>query len=293
MDEISLISKGIRVTKVSILTLVSLGCLMIIVGYLSGSVSLKGSGVDTLGDALGSVVVLTGLRILMKPPDERFQYGYYKVETLVSMVGAIILSLIGVWIFYISVIAFFSPKDLGYPTATLLLSAVSSASFFLLAIYKAKVAGEIGSLSLKTDALASVTSGMAASIVFVSLLFSYLGVYHADALAGMIMAALTLVMSYTAIKESSLTLLDVCTCTDVRSRIKEIAEAVSGVKEVREVLLRKSGPFILGEMRFKVDGRLSVEKAHWIVEEVEKSVRKKIPALKRLTVKIEPAKNQR
>ncbi|MBC7219452.1 MAG: cation transporter [Hadesarchaea archaeon] len=293
MDETNLISKGIRVTKISILTLVTLSSLMIIVGFLSGSVALKGSGVDTLGDALGSVIVLIGLRVLLKPPDERFQYGYYKVETLVSMIGAIILSLIGIWIFYVSVLAFFSPKELGYPAATLALSAVSSASFFLLAIYKAKTAREIGSLSLKTDALASVTSGMAASIVFVSLAFSYLGIYHADALAGMIMALLTLAMSYTAIRESSLILLDVCTCTDLRGRIKEIARNVPGVKEVREVLLRKSGPFLLGEMHIRVDGRLSVEKADQIADEVERLVRKKIPALKRLTIEIEPAKNKR
>ncbi|MEM3421509.1 MAG: cation diffusion facilitator family transporter [Candidatus Hadarchaeum sp.] len=293
MDEAGLISKGIRVTKISILTLVTLGCLMIIAGFLSGSVALKGSGVDTLGDALGSVIVLIGLRILSRPPDERFQYGYYKVETLVSMIGAIILSLIGVWIFYVSVLAFFSPKELGYPAVTLVLSAVSSASFFLLAIYKARTAREINSLSLKTDALASVTSGMAASIVFVSLALSYLGIYHADAVAGMIMAALTMVLSYTAIKESSLTLLDVCTCTDVRGSIKEIAAKVSGVKDVREVLLRKSGPFIMGEMYLRVDGRLSVERAHEIVEEVEKSVRRHVPALKRLTIRVEPAKRRR
>ncbi|MGC8817285.1 MAG: cation diffusion facilitator family transporter [Candidatus Hadarchaeum sp.] len=293
MDEADLIAKGERVTKISVITLVTLGSLMIIVGFISGSVALKGSGVDTLGDALGSVVVLIGLRIMRKPPDERFQYGYYKVETLVSMLGAIILSLIGIWIFYVSFLEFFSPKELGYPTITLVLSAVSSAAFFLLAVYKGKTGREINSLSLKTDALASVTSGMAASIVFVSLALSYLGVYHADAIAGMIMAALTLVMSYAAIRESSLTLLDVCTCTDVRSSIERIAKGVPGVREVREVLLRKSGPYIMGEMQIRVDGRLSLERANEIAERVERLVRKQVPALKRLTIEVEPAKGRR
>lgn len=293
MSDEDVISEGERVTKISIFTLVTLGTLMIVIGFLSGSVALKGSGVDTLGDALGSVIVLIGLKILRKPPDRRFQYGYYKVETLVSMLGAIILVLIGIWIFYVSLQSFLSPKELGYPWATLAISLFSSVCFFLLAIYKRRAAERTNLLSLKTDSLASVTSGMAASIVFVSLGFSYLGIYHADAIAGMIMAGLTIAMAYTAIKESSLTLLDVCTCSGVRGNLREIAESVDGVKEVREVLLRKSGPYVLGEMRIAVDGAISVHQAHEIVEEIERLAKKRVPSLKRLTVKIEPKEKKR
>lgn len=287
-----LLAKGERITKISIFTLVCLGILLLLVGFLSDSVALRGSGVDTLGDAFISFIVLIGLRMLNKPPDARFQYGYYKIESLVSMVVSIALGLIGLWIFYISYLSFISPRELGYPAAAIAISAISAASFFALAVYKGKIANEIDSLAMKTDSKNSLVSGLSSSVVLIGLALSYLGVYHADAVAGMVMAAFTFLTSYFAIRESSLVLLDVCTCPRVRGNIKEIAESVEGVKRVHEILLRKSGPYILGDMHIKLDGRLSVHDAHEIVERIEKLAKKKVPFLKRLTIKVEPIKKR-
>ena len=286
-----LLARGERVTKISIFTLISLGILLILIGFLSGSIALKGSGVDTLGDAFTSLIVLIGLKLLHKPANERFQYGYYKIESFVSMIVSIILALIGVWLFYISYLSFVSPRELGYPLLSLVISLVSSAAFFALAVYKRRIAKLMDSLALKTDSNNSLISGLSSSVVFFGLAFSYLGIYHADAVAGIVIAILTFLVAYTAIRKSSLILLDACTCTGGET-IKKTAESVEGVKRVHEVLLRKSGPYILGEMHIKLDGRLSVHDAHEIVEKIEKLAKKKVPALKRLTIKVEPIKGK-
>ncbi len=288
-----LIAKGEMVTKVSIVTLISIGLLLLLIGYLSDSVALMGSGVDTLGDSFVSFIVLIGLKTLNKPPNSRFQYGYSKIETFVSMAVAIILGLVGIWIFYIAYLSFLSPRELVYPSAAIAISAISSVFFFALGIYKGKMARAMDSLSIKNDARNSLVSGLSSSVVLVGLALSYLGLYHADAVAGMVMAVFTCLTSFFAIRESSLVLLDVCTCPGVRGNIKELAESVEGVKRVHEVLLRKSGPYILGDMHIKIDGKLSVYEAHEIVEKVERLAKKNVPFLKRLTIKVEPIKKLR
>jgi len=287
-----LIAKGEMVTKISVITLVTLGALLLLVGFLSESVALKGSGVDTLGDAFVSFIVLIGLRMLKKPPDSRFQYGYYKIETFASMLVSIILGFIGIWIFYISYLSLMSPRELGYPAVSLAVSLIASAFFFVLAVYKWKVGKEIDSLAMKTDSKNSLVSGLSSSVVLVGLALSYLGLYHADAVAGMVMAAFTFQTAYTAIRESSLVLLDVCTCAGARGNIKEIAKSVEGVKRVHEILLRKSGPYILGDMHIKLDGSLTVYEADKIVEKIERLAKRKVPFLKRLTIKVEPLKKR-
>jgi len=291
MQEGDLIARGERITKISVITLASFGVLLLFIGFLSGSVALRGSGIDTLGDAFTSLMVLVGLRMLQKPADERFQYGYYKIESFASMIVSIILVLTGFWILYISYISFISPVELGYPLPSLIISLISSATFFVLAFYKRKIASLLNSLALKTDSNNSLFSGLSSSVVFFGLVFSYIGIYHADAIAGMIIVILTFLAAYTAIRESSLILLDACACGSA-GNIKEIAKSVKGVKSVHEVLLRKSGPYIFGEMHIKLDGKLSVYEAHKIVEKVEKLVRKKVPVLKRLTIKVEPVKKK-
>ena len=287
-----LLRKGERVTKISIVALVATGVILLLVGFLSGSIAMRGSGIDTLGDASVSLIVLIGLRLLHRPPDEKFQYGYYKIETFVSMVVSVFLIVIGGWLFYISYLSFISPRQLDFPLVALVVSFASAALFFALAVYKRRIAVLIDSLAMKTDASNSMISGLASTIVSLGLALSYLGVYHADAVAGMAVAVLTFTIAYIAIKESSLILLDVCTCPGVRGNIKDIAVSVKGVKEVHEVLLRKSGPYVMGEMHIKIDGRLSVYEAHEIIERIEMSVKEKVPLVGRLTIKIEPAKGK-
>jgi cation diffusion facilitator family transporter len=285
-----LLAKGERITKISIFTLISFGFLLLLIGVLSGSVALRGDGIHTLGDAFVSLIVLVGLRLLHKSPSERFQFGYYKMETFASMIVAIFLIFIGIWIFYDSYLSLIHPTELTFPIIALVASAFASASFFLVAMYKRKVADMFGSLALKTDAKNSIKTGAASSIVFLGLAFSYLGYYRVEAVAGMVIAIFIFVISYGAVKESSLTLMDGCACPGTRGNVKSIAESVEGVEDVHEIRLRKSGPYVVGEMHIKVDGNLSVYAANEIVEKIEKLIKKHMPVLRGLTIKVEPIK---
>lgn len=284
------LAKGEKITKISVFTLTSLGFLLFFAGLLSGSVALRGDGVHTLADAFVSLIVLFGLRMLHKPPSERFQFGYYKMENFASMIIAIFLMFIGIWIFYSSYLSLTHPKELTFPIVGLVVSLFAAAAFFLLAIYKRKVANALGSVALKTDAKNSIKTGLASSIVFLGLAFSYLGYFRVEAVAGMVISIFIFAISYGAIKESSLILVDGCACPGIRGNLKSIAESVKGVKDVHEIMLRKSGPYVVGEMHVKVDGNLSVYAANEIVEKIEKMIEKRMPVLKKLTIKVEPEK---
>jgi len=117
-----------------------------------------------------------------------------------------------------------------------------------------------------------------------------LGYHQVEAVAAMIIAVFIFAISYGAIKESSLILMDSCACPGTRGNVKSIAEGIAGVEEVHEISLRKSGPYVVGEMHIKVDGNLSVHAANEIVEKIEKLIKKRIPVMKKLTANVEPMK---
>ncbi len=141
---------------------------------------------------------------------------------------------------------------------------------------------------LYPDAKNSIKTGLASSIVFLGLVFSYSGYHQGEAIAGIIIAIFIFAISYEAMKESSLILMDGCNCPGTRGNIKSLAESVEGVMDVHEISIRKSGPYVIGEMHIKVDGSRSVYEANEIVENIEKVIKDSIPALKRLTIKAEP-----
>lgn len=128
------LAKGEKITKISIFILVSFGLLLFFTGFLSDSVALRGDGIHTLADAFVSLIVLIGLRLLQKSPTERFQFGYYKMETFASMIVAIFLVFIGIWIFYSSYLSLINPKELTFPIVGLIVSSFAAAAFFILAV---------------------------------------------------------------------------------------------------------------------------------------------------------------
>ena len=87
----SIIDEGIiagqKIAKISVVTLVSIGIVELIMGYLSGSVVASADGIDSMSDAMISFIVLIGLRIARRPPDQKFHFGYHKVEPFASDVG--------------------------------------------------------------------------------------------------------------------------------------------------------------------------------------------------------------
>ena len=68
----------------------------LVVGTISGSVSVTADAVNNLSDASSSIVTLVGFRIAEKPADEGHPYGHARVEYLSGLVVAALILIIGV-----------------------------------------------------------------------------------------------------------------------------------------------------------------------------------------------------
>ena len=93
---------SIRTETIALVTtasLVGLGIFQIILGEsISHSVSLIGNGFDCIGDGFVSGIVWVGLRFFRKPADQRFHFGYYKLENLASIAATIVMFLLAGYI---------------------------------------------------------------------------------------------------------------------------------------------------------------------------------------------------
>ena len=91
----AIFDEGEKVTKISFIVVAVLGVIKGVIGIISGSVSLQAQAVDSLTDLVSLVAVYAGLRLSRRPPNERFSYGYYRVETLVSLLVAVVILITG------------------------------------------------------------------------------------------------------------------------------------------------------------------------------------------------------
>ncbi len=124
----------------------------LVVGTLSGSVSITADAVNNLSDASSSLVTLVGFRIAEKPADEGHPYGHARVEYISGLAVAALILVIGVELAKSSLSKIFSPAPVEFSPVV---AAVLLMSIFVklwLALFNRTLGRCIGSATLQATA---------------------------------------------------------------------------------------------------------------------------------------------
>jgi cation diffusion facilitator family transporter len=276
--------EGERIARVSIWTLLALGIVEIGFSLVTLSVALLADGIDSISDAGVTFFVWTGLRFVRRRPSRRFQYGYYKVESFTAFITGVVLVPVSAYILYRSYRALVSPESLRLPVLALVVLILAGLGSLYRAIQMSRVANKYNILSLKLDAKNSIKDTTSSFVAFASVLLSSIGIQHADAIGGMLVAGYVLTVAYVTIRESSLVLLDEFHEPELSKEIESVIRSNRHVKGIRDFRLRRAGPFIVGALEVEVDGNIPLNQAHEVATQLETSVRSTIKGIRRLTV---------
>jgi cation diffusion facilitator family transporter len=182
---------------------------------------------------------------------------------------------------------FLSPKELVYPQlAMVTLLGAGSISLYR-AFQMMHISKKYDLLSLKAGAYNSIKDGSASFIVFFSVLAAHLGFPQMDAVGGMVIAFFILSIAYVAIKESSLVLVDACHCPELIDEVKSLIEEAYKV-QVKEMRMRKIGPYLTGELSIYVDGSMTLYKVSELRSAIERDIKREINGIERLTITAYP-----
>jgi cation diffusion facilitator family transporter len=278
---------GKRIAKISVVTLLAIGVVEIVTGYLSGSVVATADGIDSISDAMISFIVLLGLRIAHRPADKKFHFGYHKVESFAALMAAIGMVAIGAFIFYHSYQSLIHPHEIKQPVLVMIVLAGASALSLHRAFQMRKIANKYNLLSLKTDARNSIKDGSASVIGFFSILVAtQFGFLQMDAIGGMIIAGYIFSVSYISLKRSSLILVDSWQNPQLTDMIRKIiSEQFSNeAVEVKNVLLRSSGMVDQAEIHIELSGDEPLSDIEMLSLRMEMTIRSKIPSIEKISI---------
>jgi len=93
----------------------------IVIGFIASSFAVIGDGIDSSTDIFTYIIILITARIIVKPPDKKFPYGYKKAETSATKILAFII--------------FFAGAQLLISTSTQLFTGVTRELPSIIAIY--------------------------------------------------------------------------------------------------------------------------------------------------------------
>jgi cation diffusion facilitator family transporter len=278
-----------KVAEVSVLTLLIIGILEILVGQISGSTVATADGIDSLSDAMISFIVFIGLVIAGRPPDKKFHFGYYKVESFAALIAAIGMIAMGSIILYHSSSSLLlqHKHEIQQPVLTMIVLAAASVISLYRAIQMRNIANRHNLLSLRTDAKNSIKDASASVVGFVSVLIAtQFGFVQMDAIGGMIIAGYIFSVAYVSLKQSSLILVDSWQNPKVTDLIRETIEDKFKEKvKVQQILLRPAGMMVVfASVHIEVNGSKRLADVELVTREVERVIRSKIPYIKRLLV---------
>ena len=281
------IKKIEKIVLISAIVLVLIGIAEIIVGYYTNSVGLKADGTDSMSDSVISFMVWFGLRISRRQADKKFHFGYYRVETLVSLLVAMLMIAMSIYIIYNAYLRLKDPVELSYPVIGMITLAIGGLISFYLSVIKNRLAKKYNLLSLNADAKTSTKDWTSSFVILVGVFLSFLGFKWGDAIGAFIVAIYIIAVALVTIKQASLILIDGFNNPELVSDVKRLIRKYPKAK-LKELKLRMTGPYITGEITLSVNNDMTIESAHSVKNRIRQEIMKRIEGVKDLTIIAEP-----
>ncbi|MDA4121806.1 MAG: cation diffusion facilitator family transporter [Thaumarchaeota archaeon] len=283
-QNLKILRDGEKLAKVSFVTLLAIGIAELLAGFFSHSLTLTTDGADSLSDALISLIVWAGLRVSKKAPDDRFHFGYLRVESLAALMASIGMVIVATVFIYFAYLRLLSPQAITYPTLVLAVFLVAGIISLYRALQMRRLAKDSNLLSLKTDAYNSVKDATASFVGFsIVLILVAVSLPVLDAIGSIIIAVYIYTVAYISIRESSYVLLDAFNSPEVVEKIRQVIEGGYHGK-VDSVRLRRVGPLIAGVIHVVADGRTTLDEIVEVRAKMKADLSREIEGLGRLTI---------
>lgn len=262
----------------------AVNALLIVLKFMAGIVgrssAMLADAVHSLSDFITDIIVLVFVKIAGKPGDKGHAYGHGKFETLATLIIGLILGIAGIMLMVSGIEKVsdsIAGRDLPKPgMVALAIAAVSIVSKEWLYRYTVAKGRKLNSPAVmanawhhRSDAISSVGTlvGIGGAI-FLGERWRIL-----DPLAAIVVSFFIIKSGYDIMKPCIAELLEASLPEEDEERIMRTVMAVDGIKGVHRLRTRRIGNGIAIDLHAKMDGSLSLERAHTIATAAEKALR--------------------
>ncbi len=257
---------------VSIVGNIALFLVKFAIGKLIGSISLIADSVHTLSDVLTSVVVLAGFKIGGREPDKEHPFGHGRIESIATLIIAILLILVGVEFLRQSIERLRQPRMVAGTILVVLIMLLSGVLKELMASFSIWLGRRIDSSTLIADAWHHRSDAIASVLVAVAIVGAIFHVYWLDGLFGLLVSLLIIYTGGELGWQAANYLIGTSPDQGLLDSIKAEAAAVGGVVGVHDISVHEYGPRRAISIHVEVQGGMDVTAAHGIADEVERRV---------------------
>ncbi len=281
-------NRKVSIARLSILSNTALITMKLIVGLISGSISIISEAIHSFMDLLAAIIAFFSVRISDTPADEKHPYGHGKFENISGVVEALLIFVAAFWIIYEAVKKLIHPQAIEKVEYGFIVMAISALVNVIVSRKLYKVARETESIALEADALHLKTDVYTSVGVAAGLLLIWATGYHfLDPVVAIMVALLILkesvqlfIKAYGPLLDSSLSLSEV----DQISRL--IDKYCTSEITFHNLRTRKAGStkYVDFHLNFPAEG--TVKEAHQVCDLIEEDLRRTFPNIE-VTIHVE------
>jgi cation diffusion facilitator family transporter len=259
----------------------------IVLGYVTGAVSILSDGFHSLTDSASNVVALVGVSIARLPPDENHPYGHRKYETMASLGILVFLIIVLVQVLgaaYDRLVNGGEPRV--FPEGIGIMVVTLAVNLWVVA-YEERAGKRLNSEVLRADAKHTRSDVLTSGTVVIALIGVWQGYPLLDPLAALVVAVFIGRACWQIAKEASRILADemVIAEDDVRAVVHSVP-AVLGCHRIRT---RGPADYVFMDLHVWLDGQTLLESAHATSHTVKDLLMTRFPHLVDVVIHIEPA----
>ncbi|HAN18791.1 MAG: cation transporter [Bacteroidetes bacterium GWC2_33_15] len=270
-----------------------LAILKIVIGFISGSMAVIGDGIDTATDVVTYFITLIAARIMNKPPNYRFAYGYNRAEAVATKALSFVIFFAGAQLFLSTITSIIKNVPHEMPSfIAIYVTIFSIVSKAIMAIYQFHVGRKIQSNMLIANAKNMRNDILISSSVLTGLVFTQ--VLHLpvlDLITALAVSIWIMKIAFGIFMETSRELMDGIDDTNLYYKIFDAVEDIEGASNPHKVRIRRHSNMYTIALDIEVDGNKSIFEGHRIAREVEIKIMERIENIYDVMVHTEPTGN--
>ena len=265
-------------TYASVATAAGLVAVKLGAWWITHSVSLLSTLVDSMLDVAVSAINLIAIRAALVPADEDHRFGHGKAEPLAALGQSAFIGGSAVFLLLEITQRFLEPPVIEATDIGIGVMIISILATLALLQFQRYVVRETGSLVIEANALNfKVDVLVNASVILALVLVSQFGWLLADPLFGLGIGAYILWSAWRLMRSALDMLMDRELGDDERAEISRIIldnEEVLGIQDLRT---RASGRQIFVQCNVELDGQMSLAAAHAVTDRIELQLSESFP----------------
>ncbi len=247
---------------------VAILCAKIYGWFMTDSVSILASLIDSMLDISASVINIIAMHLALSPPDNEHRFGHDKIEDLAIFSQSLFFVASGLFALYVSGVRFFLPHTITDTAAGVNVMIFSIALTCFLVVYQSFVIKNTGSRLVMVDKLHYLMDLFTNLAVLISI---YLSSYFIaiDAILGILIAAYIIYNSYHMFRKALKNLIDEEFGAEDKNKIFATIEKYKDqIHAIHDLKTRYAGskPFI--QFHVELDADMTLRDAHVITDKI-------------------------